>query len=95
MRRNCGLILDARPDFANTLNFELIFLLLIYGIVKCRMPKLHTVQASTRLEAKHGDHRQLCTIVIACNARDIIRCSSSSQHTKCAHTSNIPSRECV
>lgn len=71
--QNCGLILDAWPDFANTLDVELILLLLIYGIVKCRAPKLHTVQARAhRAKAKRGSHRQLCTIVIACNMRDII-----------------------
>lgn len=48
MRKNCGLILGAWPDYANTLDVELILLLLIYGIVKCRVPKLHTVRARTR-----------------------------------------------
>lgn len=75
MRRNCGLILDAWPDFANTLEVELILLLLIYGIVKCRVPKLHTVRAHPA-KAKSGSHRQLCTIVIACNMRDIIHFST-------------------
>jgi hypothetical protein len=48
MRKKCGLIIDAWPDFANTFEVELILLLLIYGIVKCRVPKLHAVRARTR-----------------------------------------------